>query len=133
VELERAAQAIERLQGARVEFAREPRTGGADVAAPLAPSALRRGRFDGWVIGAGTFTLASFVVGALLTVRTLSLDAHAEPRKARDSAIMANFSFATSLLAGAGTAALYFGRFADAPAALPALPRSAAAWLELRY
>ena len=133
-ELDRAAQTIERLRGARAELsAIIPH---ASASAPTAPCAapLLRGRFDGWVIGGGTLAFASFVAGAVLGVRSLGID---NSRKARDTAVMADFAFATSLLAGAGTAALYFGRFADAApehAALPlGMPRASTAGLALHF
>ena len=56
------------------------------------------------------------------------------PRRATRQ-IIADVALATSLLAGAGSVALYFGRFADAPperATLP-LPRASLARVEFRY
>lgn len=133
-ELERAAQTVERLRGARAELS------SGLARAPLAPSPIPcpsppvRGRFDGWVIAGSSFAVASFLAGAVLGVHSLSVD---DPRSGRNTAVMADFAFATSLLAGAGTAALYFGRFAEPPqqhAAMPsAMPRVSAAWFELRY
>ena len=134
-ELERAAQTVERLRGARAELSSgRARTDRPPPPPMPCPSPLVRGRFDGWVIAGGSLAVASFLAGAVLGVHSLSVD---DPRKARNTAVMADFAFATSLLAGAGTGALYFGRFAEPDlehVALPnALPRVSAAWLELRY
>jgi len=87
------------------------------------------------VLGTGGLALASLLVGTVFGVRVLTLDAESEETQARDAAIIADVALATSLLAGAGSVALYFGRFADAPAervALP-LPRASLARLEFRY
>ena len=137
-ELERAGQTIERLQGARAELQTQaPHPVPAPLAPSCAPKSPPRGRFDAWVIGSGTLTIASFLVGTVLGVRALTLDQPGERGRARDAALLADFAFATSLLAGGGTFALYFGRTADAPSArsgraftLPAI--SMARW-EIRY
>ena len=136
-ELERAAQAIERLQGAHVELlAARPRQRPVRAEPCPLPSA-QRGKFDAWVIGTGTFTIASFLVGTVLGVRALSLGEPAERSRARDAAVMADFAFATSLLAGAGTFALYWGRFADPTPARSApsqaLPTVSMARFVIRY
>jgi hypothetical protein len=135
-ELERASQTIARLRGAQAEllavvpsaptvaFAREP-----------CPVPRVRGKLDGWVIGTGGLALASLLVGTAFGVRVFTLDAANEETQARDAAIIADVALATSLLAGAGSVALYFGRFADAPterATLP-LPRASLARVEFRY
>ena len=137
-ELERASQTIERLQGARAELiAGRPAFAPAPEDAPPCPEQHLRGKFDGWVIGTGTFALASLVVGSVFAVRALTLDAAKEPSRGRDAAIVADVALSASLLAGAGSLALYFGRFADAPSpavALPvALPRISSARVEFRY
>ena len=133
-ELERAAQTVERLRGARAELSSSAAHAALAPSPMPCPLPLVRGKFDGWVIAGGGLAVAAFLAGAALGVHSLSVD---DPRTGRHSALMADFAFATSLLAGAGTAALYFGRFAEpAPqhTLLPgALPRVSAAWLELRY
>ncbi len=136
-ELERAAQAIERLQGAQAEFAAN-RPHSLMFAPPPAPPTRVRGKLDAWVIGTGGVAIASFVVGAVFGIRALHLDSRSEQGSARDAAMVADFAFATSVLAGAGSLGLYFGRYADAVPerlALPlfALPRLAAAGVVLRY
>ncbi len=143
IELERAAQTIERLEGARVELlAAAP-----GAAAPVEPCPLprQRGRFDVWVAGAGGLAIASLLVGSVFAVRALtlnsdtsgSLDAlQSRAGRARDAALVADLAFTTTLLAGAGSAALYFGRYADVPqhAALPfRSPQISAAWLVFQY
>ena len=140
-ELERATQTIERLQGARAELlAAFPQTAASLQAATSpcpCPGARVRGRWDAWVIGSGSLAIASLLAGTVLGVRTLTLDQPGEGARARSSAVLADFAFATSLLAGAGTLVLYFGRYADpspARAALPLpLPRISAARLEFRF
>jgi|GEM_PF-776986 len=148
-ELERASQTIERLHGAQAELLANqpaaPRTSAAAAAAPC-PAPRVRGKFDGWVIGTGSLALASLLVGTVFGVQVLALDADTEQASARDAAIVADLALATGLLAGAGSFALYFGRFADAPAsgfagaapgrALPQvepLPRASMARVEFRY
>ena len=137
-ELERASQTIERLQGARAELiAGRPAFAPASDDAEPCPEPHLRGKFDGWVIGTGSLALASLVVGSVFAVRALSFDAAKEPSRGRDAAIVADVALSTSLLAGAGSLALYFGRFADASSqtvASPlALPRISSARVEFRY
>jgi hypothetical protein len=97
-----------------------------------------RGKFDGWVIGTGSLALASLLVGTVFGVRALTLDADAEQSRARDAATIAEIALTTSLLAGAGSVALYFGRFAD-PAPEPLarrtqpLPRASLVRAEFRF
>jgi tetratricopeptide (TPR) repeat protein len=136
-ELERASQAIERLQGAQAELLSAlPRTPAVSLDAVVCPAPRVRGKFDGWVISTGGVALASLLVGTVLGVRALTLDADAA---ARDAAIASEIAFVTSLLAGAGSVALYFGRFADSPAetamrfAAPPLPRASLARVEIRF
>jgi tetratricopeptide (TPR) repeat protein len=139
-ELERASQTIERLRGAQSELlspvAREPAQ--ASLPAPC-PARRVRGKFDGWVIGTGSLALASLVVGTAFGIRALTLDADADPSSARDAAIVADVALVTGLLAGAGSVALYFGRFADAPpetatlSRAQPLPRASLTQLEFRY
>ena len=140
-EIERAAQTIQRLEGARAELITPER----DVPAPVAARsfARNRGKFDVWVAGTGGLSVASLLVGAVFAVRTLTLapnatgDDPSRARRAHSSAVISDLAFSTSLLAGVGAAALYFGRYADLAGehtALPfRLPRVSAAWLELRY
>jgi tetratricopeptide (TPR) repeat protein len=134
LELERAAQAVERLQGAQAEqSANRPHY--AALPAPAPPPRVR-GKFDAWVIGTGSVAVASFVVGAVFGVRALTMGSNSEAGRARDSALIADFAFATSVLAGAGSLGLYFGRYADAPQrlALPLdMPRVSSAGLVLRF
>jgi len=149
-ELERAAQAIERLKGARAELVVP-----ASVAAPQpAPCPLPRvrGRWDEWVVGTGGLAIASLLVGTVFGVRALALDPrgestgpgtsfsdlHDRASRAHTAAIVADIAFSTSLLAGATAATLYFGRYADVPAPrearlLSPAPPVTAAWLEVRY
>ena len=135
-ELERASQTIARLRGAQAELqAVVPSAPTVSVAREPCPVPRVRGKFDGWVIGTGGLALASLLVGTAFGVRVFSLDAANEEAQARDAAIIADVALATSLLAGAGSVALYFGRFADAPterATLP-LPRASLARVEFRY
>jgi tetratricopeptide (TPR) repeat protein len=140
-ELERASQAIERLRGAQAELL---------AAVPSAPTLAsnsltncppprERGKLDGWVIGTGSFALASLLVGTVFGVRALTLDAETDASRARDAAIVADVALATGLLVGAGSVALYWGRFADPPADAVMLPASrqrlgaALAHLQLRF
>ena len=135
-ELERAAQTMERLQGARAEqlALRSPAVVPAPPP-PACPEPRPRGKFDAWVVGTGGFSMVSFVLGSVFALRALALDDRSQATSARDSALIADLAFATSLLAGAGTVALYFGRYGDSlPSRAPAsLPRFTAARLEIRY
>jgi tetratricopeptide (TPR) repeat protein len=152
-EVERAAQTIERLQGARAELsdsaAPQPAS---SVPAPCPERPPIRGKFDAWVMGTGGLALASLLVGTVFGVRALSLDPsgqstsastsfatlHDRAERAHTAAIIADLAFSTSLLAGAAATTLYFGRYADPPPSgknalsLPS-PRITAAWLEIRY
>jgi tetratricopeptide (TPR) repeat protein len=149
-ELDRAAQTIARLQGARAELASAgPRL--ASAPAPC-PTPLARGRFDAWVIGTGGLAVVSLLVGTVFGVRALTLDPSGEStgpstsfatlrdraERAHSAAVLADVAFSTSLIAGAAAATLYFGRYADAAPPrqtafqLPA-PRITAAWLVLKY
>lgn len=123
-ELERASLAIERLRGAQAELLaavpRAPAFAPASVA--NCPPARVRGKFDAWVIGTGSFALASLLVGTVFGVRALTLDADSEESRARDAAIVADIALTTGLLVGAGSVALYWGRFADPPSEAAVLP-----------
>ena len=113
-ELERASQTIERLRGAQAELlAVVPRQPVAALPAADCPAPRVRGKFDGWVIGTGSLALASLLVGAVFGVRSLTLDAASEESKARDAAVVADIALATALLSGAGSFALYWGRYAE--------------------
>src|SRR4051812_44256361 len=115
VELERAAQAIERLRGAQAEqAANQPQC---VVFSPqMHASAPRlRGKFDAWVVGTAGVAVTSFVVGAVFAARALTMSSSQEAQSARDSALIADVGFATSVLAGAGSLGLYLGRYADSP------------------
>ncbi|HEX3855170.1 MAG TPA: tetratricopeptide repeat protein [Polyangiaceae bacterium] len=140
-EIERAAQTIQRLEGARAELIAPERS---VPAAPAARTFVRsRGKFDVWVAGTGGLSAASLLVGAVFAVRTLALAPNAtsfdasRARRAHASAVISDVALSTSLLLGAGAAVLYFGRYSDVASercALPLrLPRVSAAWLELRY
>ena len=137
-ELDRAAQTIQRLEGARAELlGRESRLPVVPSAPAPCPAARTRGKFDAWVVGVGSFAIASWLVGSAFGVRALTLDARSQQKGAHDAAVIADFALATGLLAGAGTMALYFGRYADVPvgqafAPLP-MPRISAARFEFRY
>jgi tetratricopeptide (TPR) repeat protein len=138
-ELEHASQTIERLRGAQAELlANAPRPPTAAVTSVACPEARVRGKLDGWVIGTGSLALASLLVGTVFGVRALTLDADSEQSRASDAATIAEISLATSLLAGAGSVALYFGRFAD-PSPEPVsrraqpLPRASLARVEFRF
>ncbi len=151
-ELDRTAQTIERLKGARAELA--PVSAQAPLLAPSAPCPLprTRGKLDNWVLGTGGVAVVSLLVGTVFGVRALALDPrgdstgpgtsfadlHDRASRAHTAAIVADVAFSASLLAGAAAATLYFGRYADAAPPrearliLPA-PRVTAAWLEVRY
>jgi len=134
-ELERASQTIERLRGAQAEIVAVVPPPPVVTPAPC-PTPRERGKFDGWVIGTGSLAIASLLVGTVFGVRVLTLDGEAEPSRARDAAIVADVALATSLLAGAGSVALYFGRFDDVPpdrAYIQPLPRASLARVEFRY
>jgi tetratricopeptide (TPR) repeat protein len=150
LELERAAQTIERLEGARAELA--PPAPRAQATPPPCPARPVRGRFDYWVMGTGGLAAVSLLVGTVFGVRALSLDPrgestgpdvsfaalHDRAARAHTAAILADIAFSTSILAGAAATTLYFGRYAEvAPvrqaAFQPFLPRITAAWLELHY
>lgn len=151
VELERAAQTLQRLEGARVELTPvlPPARPIAPIPCPIRPT---RGRWDGWVIGSGGLAVAALLVGTVFGARALTLDPSGESTgpsvsaadlrsrgdRARAAAAVADVAFATSVLAGAASATLYFGRSSDsgltAHAFFPApAPRVTAAWLVLRY
>jgi tetratricopeptide (TPR) repeat protein len=140
-EIERAAQTIQRLEGARAELIAPERGGPAPLAARPLPRI--RGKFDAWVAGTGGLSVASLLVGAVFAVRTLMLapnatsDDASRARRAHSSALISDLALSTSVLAGAGAAALYFGRYADVASERTAwplrLPSVSAAWLELRY
>ncbi len=138
LELERAAQAIERLRGAQAELAtNQPQLAAFPAPAP-APAPFRaRGKLDGWVIGTSSVALASFLVGVVFGVRALHFDSRSEAGRARDAAMIADFAFASSVLSAAGSLGLYLGRYADnAPErlALPVpMPRVSGVGVMLRY
>ncbi len=151
-ELERATQTIERLKGARAELSSAPVPVVEAPAHAPCPVPRARGKLDQWVFGTGGAAVASLLVGTIFGVRALALDPrgestgpgtsfsdlHDRASRAHTAAIVADIAFSTSLIAGAATAALYFGRYADAPAPREArlvlpVPRVTGAWLELRY
>jgi len=138
-ELERASQTIARLRGAQAELlASAPHAPAAAVSSAACPEPRTRGKFDGWVIGTGSLALASLLVGTVFGVRSLTLDADSEQSRARDAATIAEIALATSLLAGAGSVALYFGRLADTPPEALArpiqpLPRASLVRVEFRF
>jgi tetratricopeptide (TPR) repeat protein len=125
-ELERASQTIERLRGAQAELlASVPRNPNTALSAAECPTPRVRGKLDGWVIGTGSLALASLLVSAVFGVRALTLDGGTEQPQARDAAMIADIALATGLLSGAGSFALYWGRYADPQPERAALP---AAW-----
>lgn len=123
-ELERASQTIERLRGAQAELLAAVPHPQPPVPASTTtcPPVRVRGKLDGWVIGTGSVALASVLVGAVFGIRALTLDAVTEESRARDAAIVADIALATGLLVGAGSVALYWGRFAEAPNEAALLP-----------
>jgi tetratricopeptide (TPR) repeat protein len=137
-EIERAAQTIQRLEGARAELVAPERS------QPVPPAARHfsgtRGKFDVWVAGTGGLSLASLLVGAAFAVRTLTLAPSAtsfdasRARRAHSSTVISDVALSISLFAGVGAAALYFGRYADVASEYKARqPRVSAVWLEFRY
>jgi tetratricopeptide (TPR) repeat protein len=140
-ELERASQTIARLRGAQAELLADTARSPVPALPPEpCPIPRVRGKYDGWVIGTGGLALASLLVGTVFGVRVLTLDAANEKSRARDAAIIADVALATGLLAGAGSVALYFGRFVEgAPREKTALrqvqplPRASVALIEFRY
>jgi tetratricopeptide (TPR) repeat protein len=123
-ELERATQAVDRLRGAQAELLAAAPSAPTVTSSPLTncPPVRERGKLDGWVIGTGSFALASLLVGTVFGVRALTLDAEKDASSARDAAIVADVALATGLLVGAGSVALYWGRFADPPLQSAMLP-----------
>ena len=134
LELDRAEQTIHRLRGARAELLM--RGHALLLAAPPLPCPVprSRGQFDAWVIGSGSLAIASWLVGTVFAVRALALESDSDRREA---AVAAELSLATSVLASAGTLALYFGRYSDLPARGPtvplAAPQATGARFEFRY
>lgn len=136
VELDRATQTIQRLQGAAVELANQAQSAPSEAPAPC-PKVRARGKLDAWVIGTGSVAAASFVLGVVFGARAIALDSPSNRSQARDSALIADLAMASSVLLGAGSVALYFGRYADTPperAPLPvARPRISAAGLVFHF
>lgn len=137
-ELDRAVQTKQRLEGARAELLASDASKPAPSVPPKpCPRVLVRGKMDAWVVGSGSLAFASVVLGSVFGLRALTLNRDTEAAAARDSALIAEVAFAASLIAGAGTVALYFGRVSDTPekhAALPlSFPRFSAARLMIRY
>ena len=134
LELDRAAQTIHRLRGARAEVLTRWQLAAVPTPPVPCPVPRVRGQFDAWVIGSGSLAIASWLVGTVFGVRALTLD-NAGDR--RDAAVIAELSLATSVVASAGTLALYFGRYADLPSRAPTLPvsapRESGARFEFRY
>jgi len=137
-ELDRAGQTIARLEGALAEMRASDalRAQPSEIGSAPCPEPRTRGKLDAWVIGTGSLALASLVVGTVFGVRTLTMD-DSDQSRVRDSAILADVALTTGLLAGGGSFALYFGRFADSspqPAAFAqALPRLSLARVEFRF
>jgi len=142
-ELERAGQTIARLEGALAELqaSASPGVEPSEIRVAPGPEPRLRGKLDGWVIGTGALSLASLVVGTVFGVRALTMD-DSDQSRVRDAAILADVALTTGLLSGAGSFALYFGRFAEGPphegatqqAVLPQpLPSEALARIEFRY
>jgi tetratricopeptide (TPR) repeat protein len=132
-ELDRAALTIQRLQGARAELLAGMRHG-SETLRPC-PTPRVRGKLDAWVLSSGSLAIASLLVGTVLGVRAITLNARGEQGRSRDSAVLADLALATSLLAGAGAVALYFGRYSDMPSGqtLALMPRNSALHLEFRF
>lgn len=131
----RAEQAIVRMRGAqRHALAATQPIASAPAPQPApapAPERPRYGRFDGWVIGAGTVAVAAVVVGVVFGVR--ALDQHAafenladdpdatvselseRAESAQASSMISNAAFALGIAAGGGAVVLYFARPEIAP------------------
>jgi hypothetical protein len=135
-ELERAGQTIHRLEGARAELLAGTQHG-REISRPRpCPVPHVHGKLDAWVIGAGGLAIASFLVGTVFGARAIALQARGDQASSRDSAVLADLALATSLLSGAGTVALYWGRYADVPpshAPVAFVPRSGVAQFEYHF
>ncbi len=130
-ELERARDAIRRLEGARAELT--PRSSSSSLAAPCPapPPAPKppRGKLDEWVFATGGISVAALLVGTVFGVQALARDPRGEStgdgvdveeleqrvEEAEDLARIADIAFAVGLLSGSGAVLLYFGRTPDAP------------------
>jgi tetratricopeptide (TPR) repeat protein len=135
VELGRAEQAIERLRGAQAELAANQPQSPQPPAPVCDPPPRVRGKYDAWVVGTGSAAIASFVVGTVFVARALAMGSGSEAGSARNSALIADFAFATSVLAGAGSLGLYLGRYADPPgrANPPGMRQGSSVGLVLRF
>jgi tetratricopeptide (TPR) repeat protein len=150
IEIERAEQAIARLEGARDEqraslaLVAPPPRAAQPLAVSPAPPRCQRGRYDGFVLGAGIASAAAALLGTIYGVRALSLDPSGESTgpgqsfqdlraravRAHRAALVADISFGVSLAAGVAGATLYFGRsaLAESPAR-----HVSGAWLRLSF
>ncbi|HWA74882.1 MAG TPA: tetratricopeptide repeat protein [Polyangiaceae bacterium] len=124
-ELERARQAIVRMRGARAELAPPVVLARVPMPLPVAPLAAAGAepkKTNPWLITTAGISAAAAVVGVIFGVRALSLrpsreaiaspdksidDIRADQARAEDSAVIADVSFAVSLLSGAGAAVLW--------------------------
>jgi tetratricopeptide (TPR) repeat protein len=140
-EKERVRTIVQRLEGARAEIARNkpppsaepppppPATSSAPEpeAPPPPPPPPRKGRLDGLVYGTGGLAVAALVSGTAFGVRALLIrpesktsqsqslaDIEDGNRKAHQSAVIADVSFAVAVASGGAAALLYFLRDARA-------------------
>jgi tetratricopeptide (TPR) repeat protein len=129
-ELERAKDAIRRLEGARAELSPASPKPRAEPCPPSpAPPIPPPGKLDEWVFAAGGLSVAALLVGTVFGVRALDRDPRGESTgdgvdvdelesrvdEAANLARVADIAFAVSLLSGSGALLLYFGRTPEAP------------------
>jgi tetratricopeptide (TPR) repeat protein len=143
-ELERARQAIARMRGARAELGPPVVLARVPMPLPVAPAAAPSSepkKINPWLVTTASISAAAAVVGVIFGVRALSLrpdreaitspdksidEIRADQARADDSAVIADISFALSLLSGAGATVLWLRdsercaepRLARAPVAL---------------
>jgi tetratricopeptide (TPR) repeat protein len=130
-ELERARDAIRRLEGARAELTPRSVSSAPQPPCPKTapPSNPPPGKLDEWVFATGGLSVAALLVGTVFGVRALARDPRGEStgdgvdvdeleqrvNEAQDLARVADIAFAVSLLSGSGAVLLYFGRTPDEP------------------
>ncbi len=137
-ELERARLAVERMRGARDEVLRvfELRRRATEAAARSEPAARSA---DPWFLATASVSVAAAVVGTVFGLQALSQRPDLETRadrstqwvrsqqaRADDSARIADWSFAFSLIAGSAATVLWLRPPADLPS--PAVSRLGLSW-----